>query len=68
MCVYVCERKRERERERDTLMNNTRWGMSNYIKLALSSSSSSNTKIPTMRYMISCARVHMCEENIGTRV
>ena len=52
ICVYVCERKRERERERerDTLMNNTRWGMSNYIKLALLSSSS-NTKIPSIRYI-----------------
>ena len=61
MCVYVCEKKRalerekerererERKRDRDTLMNNTRWGMSNYIRLA--STSSSNTKIPTMRYI-----------------
>ena len=45
VCVCVCVR----ERERDALMNNTRWGMSKYIKLALSSSS--NTKIPTMRYI-----------------
>ena len=29
MCVYVCVRGRERE---VTLMNNTRWGMINYIK------------------------------------
>ena len=64
MCVYLYERKREREEA--TLMNNeTRWGVINYIK-----KHHQFTKIPTMRYMCSYsyARVHMYEENIGTKV
>ena len=44
--------------------NKRRWGMNDYIEKY-----HQVTNIPTMRYIqISCARMHMCEENIGTRM
>ena len=56
--------------------NNINWGMNNksvaktfpFILINIFINHQV-TKIPIMRYIyISCARVHMCEENIGTKV